>query len=265
MQSVSLSDHIEMEFAPEITVSCDDPAVPDGEENIAFAAARLLAGESGVQSGCAIRIRKGIPAAAGLGGGSGNAAAVLAGLSVLWGIDLPRERLIELGARLGSDVPFFFVGGTALCRGRGEIVTPLSPIPPSLRLLLVTPAVEISSSFAYKELNRLRLTKKSALSKLGHEPEFRLGPDEIEKSLFNHLEESVLPAYPLVRATIERVTRLCDSGAIMSGSGPSVFGFLGKSGEYFEDELLSRFDDSRKVAVVHPVGCGFHLESSSEI
>ncbi len=263
LQTISLSDRLEVERAREIRVTCDDPAVPDGEKNIAFAAARLLQSEYGIQEGCAVRISKGIPAAAGLGGGSGNAAAVLALLSKLWGLGLSQEKLMELGGRLGSDVPFFFVGGTAICRGRGEIVEPLPPIPASVRLLLVTPGVEISSSFAYKELSRLGLTKNSAFSRIGDVSEYRLDSDRLGETLFNRLEESVLPDYPLVKATIEQVARICHSGAIMSGSGPSVFGILGSDEELSGEELTSQFDGSRKVAVVHPVSCGFSLEDSS--
>jgi len=263
MQAVSLSDTIEIDRADGISVSCDDPAVPDGEGNIVHAAASLLREEEGVQSGCSIRIRKRIPAAAGLGGGSSNAAAALAGLSRLWSLDLTRARLIALGGRLGSDVPFFFMGGTVRCRGRGEKMEPLAPIPPSTRFLLVTPRAEISSSFAYKELDRLRLTSGSPSDSMSSVLGLLANSGTWDGSLFNRLEESVLPAYPLVKATIDSLTSQCGSPAIMSGSGSTVFGILGDDLDPEETELLFQCNDNRNTAVVYPVSSGFRLLDSS--
>ena len=129
MQAVSIAD--EVEFAPaaglSLTIAHGAPAfaAPPGEDNLAMRAARLLQREAGATRGAAILLRKRIPAAAGLGGGSSDAAAALLGLRRLWGLDLDADALRELAARLGSDVPFFVSGGTALAEGRGERLTPL--------------------------------------------------------------------------------------------------------------------------------------------
>ena len=129
MQAISLADEIEFEPAAglSLTIERGGPAfaAPPGEDNLVMRAARLLQREAGAPQGAAILLRKRIPAAAGLGGGAGDAAAALLGLRRLWGLDLDADALRELAARLGSDVPFFVSGGTALAEGRGERLTPL--------------------------------------------------------------------------------------------------------------------------------------------
>ncbi len=130
MQMVGLFDEVTVSLGgPGISVTCDSHAVPSGEENIAWKAALEMLRISSKEVGLAIEIKKNIPVAAGLGGGSGNAAAVLAAANRLLGMGLDRDRLAEIGARIGMDVPFFFFGPTALARGRGEILTELPPLP----------------------------------------------------------------------------------------------------------------------------------------
>ncbi len=261
MQAVSVADTITLEEAEALSVVADDPSVPQGEGNIVWAAAKLLAREAAVPAACAIQIAKKIPAVAGLGGGSSDAAAVLAGLSALWSLGASAEDLKKLGGRLGSDVPFFFHGGAAICRGRGEEVEPIVSLAASERLLLVTPPVEISSSLVYKELDRLRLTRGSSFSNMGIGSVPGVGTAARGISLFNRLEDAVLPTYPIVKAMIDRVSSAAHSNAIMSGSGPSVFAFLDR--EENDGTLLSRFDDGRFAAVVHPVSCGFRIRTCS--
>lgn len=136
LHAISLADEIAFAPAPELSLAMDPPetgafssaaAAPAGEDNLVLRAARLLRREAGVKAGAAIRLRKRIPVAAGLGGGSSDAAATLRGLRRLWGLDLDADALRELAAQLGSDVPFFVTGGAALAEGRGERLTPLPP------------------------------------------------------------------------------------------------------------------------------------------
>ncbi len=136
LQAISLADEISFESAADLSLAVGPPlagalpsaaSVPTGDDNLVMQAARLLRREAGVREGAAIRLRKRIPAAAGLGGGSSDAAAALRGLRRLWGLDLGADALRELAARLGSDVPFFVTGGAALAEGRGERLTPLPP------------------------------------------------------------------------------------------------------------------------------------------
>ena len=125
LHAVGLADHLTFEESEGLSLECDDPAI-EGEENLVLRAARLLQQAAGSGRGASITLRKGIPIAAGLGGGSSDAAVTLLALSRLWGIGLSRERLMELGATLGSDVPFFVQGSEcALATGRGERVAPL--------------------------------------------------------------------------------------------------------------------------------------------
>ncbi len=143
MTTIDLADTVRLRPAPSLDVRLSGRyagAVGDGERELAAEAARALAAAAGREPGVAIEVVKAIPVAAGLGGGSSDAAAVLRGLDRLWGLDWPLERLSEVAAAIGSDVPFFLHGGTARCRGRGERVEPLRDLRP-LRLLVLLPPV----------------------------------------------------------------------------------------------------------------------------
>jgi 4-diphosphocytidyl-2-C-methyl-D-erythritol kinase len=220
MQMVGLFDEVTVSLGgPGISVSCDSHAVPSGRENIAWKAALEMLRISGKEVGLAITIKKNIPVAAGLGGGSGNAAAVLAALNRLLGIGLDRERLAEIGARIGMDVPFFFFGPTALAQGRGEILTELTPLP-QIPILLINPGIEISTAWVYKKLN-LRLTKKGDCTKIA-----RLNIRNIASGLHNDLEQVTSAVHPVINRIKDALLDRGAVGALMSGSGPTVFGIF---------------------------------------
>jgi 4-diphosphocytidyl-2-C-methyl-D-erythritol kinase len=220
MQMVGLFDEVTISLGGQgIRVTCDSQAVPSGRENIAWKAASEMLGISGKEAGVAIEIKKNIPVAAGLGGGSGNAAAVLVALNRLLGIGLDRVRLSEIGARIGMDVPFFFFGPTALARGRGEILTELSPLP-HIHILLVNPGVETPTAWVYKNLN-LRLTKKGDCNKIA-----RLNLRNIALGLHNDLETVTSVRHPVINRIKEALVDRGAVGALMSGSGPTVFGIF---------------------------------------
>jgi 4-diphosphocytidyl-2-C-methyl-D-erythritol kinase len=220
MQMVGVFDEVTVSLGgPGISVTCNSHAVPSGEENIAWKAAKAMLGFSGKDVGLVIKIKKNIPVAAGLGGGSGNAAAVLAALNRLVGIGLERDRLAEIGARIGMDVPFFFFGPTALARGRGEILTELPPLPP-VPILLVNPGVETSTAWVYKNLN-LRLTKKVDCNKIA-----RLNLRNIASGLHNDLESVTSALHPVINRIKDALLDQGAVGALMSGSGPTVFGMF---------------------------------------
>jgi 4-diphosphocytidyl-2-C-methyl-D-erythritol kinase len=138
LQTIDWADELVVEAAVDLSFSCDDPAL-DTDENLAFQAARLLRKYAGVRQGARITLQKKVPVAAGLGGGSSDAAAALQALNRLWDLGLPPGTVERLAAELGSDVPFFLRGGTALAQGRGERLTPLPPQPMAWVLLLVPP------------------------------------------------------------------------------------------------------------------------------
>ncbi len=220
MQMVDLCDSLRLELKRgETEVLCDHPGAPQGRGNIAYGAAELLKKRTGAGQGARIFIRKLIPMAAGLGGGSGNAAAVLLGLNSLWGAGLTRAELVEVASELGSDVPFFLCSPRALARGRGELVESLPPESPR-PVLLVRPPMEVSSSWAYESL-KMRLTSGTLDNSIS---QCSLG---MKNSLFiNDLEGVVNAKYPVIAYLRKRLTELGAAGACMSGSGPTVFGLF---------------------------------------
>jgi 4-diphosphocytidyl-2-C-methyl-D-erythritol kinase len=142
LQTIDLCDSLEMETAADLTLETTAEGLPPPEENLTMRAARLLRESTGCSGGARMHLTKTIPVAAGLGGGSSDAAAALRGLDRLWGLALPHERLLELAAELGSDVPFFLQGGTALAEARGERITPL-PDAGRTAILVVVPPLSI--------------------------------------------------------------------------------------------------------------------------
>jgi 4-diphosphocytidyl-2-C-methyl-D-erythritol kinase len=220
MQMVGLADEVTVSLdGPGISVRCDSAAVPSGERNIAWKAAAEMLRISGKDVGLAIEIKKNIPVAAGLGGGSGNAAAVLAAANRLLGLEFDRIRLAAIGARIGMDVPFFFFGPTALARGRGELLTELPPLP-KFWVLLVNPGFETSTAWVYKNVN-LRLTKKVDCNKIS-----RLTIRTIAQGLHNDLETVTLSVHAIIGRIKDALFAQGAMGALMSGSGPTVFGIF---------------------------------------
>jgi len=218
MQMVDLYDDVTVALrGAGIDVTCDKDAVPSDERNVAWKAAKLMLEGSRSTKGLAISIRKRIPVAAGLAGGSGNAAAVLVAANRLLNAGFGTERLMELGTRIGMDVPFFFSGPTALATGRGEIITPLPP-PNAFHVLLVNPGFETSTAWAYQNAN-LRLTKRVECTRIA-----RLTVSKIAASLHNDLEAVTAAAHPVIREIKDALLMQGAIGACMSGSGPTVFG-----------------------------------------
>ncbi len=260
MQTVSLADELTFERAGAgvVTVTCDAPDIPGGEENLVHRAAVLLRAHAGDASlGARIHIAKRVPAGAGLGGGSSNAACALIALSKLWHLETNERTFIQLAAKLGSDVPFFLYGGAAHCTGRGERVFPQPSLSESHAFLLVTPNVHVSSAFAYNELDRFRLTSGFTAPKMGPPEEDMPGPGALVKRLYNSFDEVVLPAFPIIRDVKSRMAGHCSSHVILSGSGSSLFGVLAPPG--VERDFASEFADCRLAQVVHPTDHGIVL------
>ncbi len=218
MQMVGLYDQVRVALrGPGISVKCDSKAVPSGEGNIAWKAATAMLDLYGQASGLTIEIKKNIPAAAGLGGGSSDAAAVLLAANILLNMGLDRTKLAEIGTGIGMDVPFFFYGPLAGAKGRGELLTRLPPLP-RFWVLLVNPGFETSTAWVYKNLN-LRLTKKVDCNKIAS-----LKVGNIAELLHNDLETVTAAAHPVILKIEEALAAQGAMGARMSGSGPTVFG-----------------------------------------
>ncbi len=219
MQAVALYDEVTVALRPSgIEVSCDAAAVPAGEGNIAWKAAAAMLDRAG-GGGLSVRITKRIPVAAGLGGGSSDAAAVLSAANALLGLGLDGAELARIGTGLGMDVPFFFSGPLAIARGRGEMLQPV-PALPKFWVLLVNPGFETSTAWVYKNLN-LRLTRKVDCTKIA-----RLSVRNMAHELHNDLESVTAAAHPVIPKIEAALLERGALGARMSGSGPTVFGIF---------------------------------------
>ncbi len=228
MVPVAFGDEITLQLRKtSITLECDNPNLPTDDTNLAMRAAKLLAQSFGVEQGVKISLQKRTPLAAGLGGGSSNAASVLTGLNRLWNIDAPPGRLGELAVSMGSDINFFLSGGAAVCRGRGERVEPI-PCKLSASVLLVNPGFGISTKWAYESWARLasRLTAKPPeVSLLVH----ALAGGDLEgvaRLLYNALEVPSVGKFPVLELMKKAMRDGGAVGALMSGSGATVFGLF---------------------------------------
>jgi 4-diphosphocytidyl-2-C-methyl-D-erythritol kinase len=204
-----------------IRLECRAADIPAGESNLAYRAAQAFYREWGRTGGVEIRLRKRIPAAAGLGGGSSNAASVLIGLNHLYGKPFTRRRLMAIGRSLGADVPFFIFQAPALASGIGDRLEPYPDVPP-YRAVLVCPAIPVSTPTVFREFN-LRLTNCSKKITKG-----RLKKEKYTPAMHgcNDLETVTLGRHPELAALKHRLLRLGAEGALMSGSGPTVFGLF---------------------------------------
>ncbi|MBN1283259.1 MAG: 4-(cytidine 5'-diphospho)-2-C-methyl-D-erythritol kinase [Proteobacteria bacterium] len=204
-----------------ITISVDGQADDGmaGERNLAFRAARAFIEHAGVKAGVAIELTKRVPVAAGLGGGSSDAAAVLRGLNSLWGVGLTVDELAGIGARLGADVPFFCHRGPAFVEGIGDRVSVYETFP-KCSYLLINPGFPLSTPWVYDQWD-LQLTMKPPDARV--RPLFQVFSDVIA-SLHNDLERVTIPAHPEIGVIKGALMESGAAGALMSGSGPTVFG-----------------------------------------
>jgi 4-diphosphocytidyl-2-C-methyl-D-erythritol kinase len=228
MTMVDLADRLEMEELPRDTIIISSQAgyIPLDEKNLAFQAAKLIKDRYDVRKGVYIHLDKKIPVAAGLAGGSSDAAATLRGLNRLWRLGIPEEELRELGAELGSDVPYCVSGGTAIARGRGEKLERIDN-PPQCWVVLAKPPINVSTADVYGRLRAAELKQHPSLK--GMVSAISRGSfQDICANLGNVLESVTLPLYPEVRQLKESMQRLGADGVLMSGSGPTVFGLVSK-------------------------------------
>ena len=221
MQCVDLCDTLLFENSEALEIVSDIADLPQ-EKNLVFRAASLMRDMVGGRRGAKIALTKDIPLAAGMGGGSSDAAATLVGLDRLWGTDLGADRLREMGAAIGSDVPFFIGNSYAAAEGRGERIRPLQGAP-ELSLLLINPRIVVSTAWAYTAC-QIGLTKKPVDIKLFCQTLARKDFNALSSMLVNDLESAVVSAYPEIGRIKERLYQLGASAAAMSGSGSTVFG-----------------------------------------
>lgn len=241
LQSVELADQIDIQSSDtqNIYISCDHPQVPTDETNLAYRAAQLMCNVfpevHANYGGVSIKIHKRIPVAAGLAGGSGNAAAVLVGINLMWNLGLTQPELQELAAKLGSDIPFCISGGTAIATGRGEKLSALQDLDDIWVVLAKYNHISVSTPWAYKTYRQQYSDSyvadaagiKSRSAKVRSSPLVKAithkNSTEIGKLIYNDLEKVVLPEYPQVAALKAAFAAQNILGTMMSGSGPTVF------------------------------------------
>jgi 4-diphosphocytidyl-2-C-methyl-D-erythritol kinase len=228
MQPVALHDALSFSRGGSgVTLTCDDPLLPTDGKNLVHRAATAFLEATGISEGVQIHLEKRIPLAAGLGGGSGNAATTLMGLNELFGQPAPSARLHELAAKLGSDIPFFLQNGPALATGRGENITPLAAFP-ALRgasLVLVHPGFGISTAWAYQNLARFpgALNGRPGRARELVDLLQRSDPAAAGAAFYNSLESPALEKYPLLALFQEFFRANGAAATLMSGSGSTTF------------------------------------------
>lgn len=229
---ISLHDTLAAEVADggEITLECAAPDIPRDERNLAIRAAKALQQRYAVPGGMHFRLEKTIPTGSGLGGGSSNAAAALRLANMLWGVNAPDGELREIAVRIGADVPFFLHGGTCLCRGVGEIITPLAAgLPASVGMGLFLPPIHSDTAAAYRTL-RLPPPGRHRPAARFIEALERGDVDAIEEEAFNRFEATVFAALPALARFKTGLEERIGRPARMSGSGSGLW-FLLRAGE----------------------------------
>ena len=250
MQTVGLYDRIDLvrKDAPGIAVETNLHYLPANENNLAWKAASLLMEEFRVKEGVQIRLRKFLPVAAGMAGGSSDAAAVLFGVNKMFGLGLTRRQLMERGVAIGADVPYCVLRGTALSEGIGEILTPLPPVP-QCQVLIAKPGVSVSTRFVYEHLKADQLRPDQHPDIDGMLEAIRRGDlYGIAGCLGNALETVTIPAYPVIGQIKEQMMERGSIGCLMSGSGPTVFGLFSSPRAAADAYEAFRYGPGRELA-----------------
>ena len=252
-QTVALSDELIFREDPvHVSLSCSAPELDSAESNLVYRATMLLKERTGCSLGARIRLEKRIPIAAGLAGGSGNAAATLVALNSLWDLRLTARQIHEFALELGSDVPYCVIGGTLAATRRGEVMTPLSPAPATW-LLLVHPPMPVSASRVY---NSSKLAFSNERPFAGKTARFRAAIRHVErgdwdKAVFNRMEDPVFASHPQLADAKQRLIEGGCVAAAMSGSGPTLFGICRTRNA--ASRLAERFSDYT-TSVVSTIG-----------
>lgn len=227
MMAITLFDQVKLVRAAELTLTCSDPALSRGPDNLAYRAAEELRSTAGIQVGAEIHLTKQIPMQAGLAGGSSDAATTLLGLNRLWNLNFNHEKLTEVAAKIGSDVAFFLKGATARCQGRGEIVKPVRFVRP-LYFVIVCPQEGLSTADVYR---RVQVPSPPRSADAICQALASGDLEAIGRELFNRLEEPAMSLSPMIREIKEVVARFNPIGCLMSGSGSSLFALCAKAEE----------------------------------
>ena len=241
MQTIDLYDSLDIKPIREdkIIIKCNKPYVPTDERNLAYKAAKLFKETYNINKGVFINIEKNIPMSAGLAGGSTDAAAVLKGMNKIFDMNIDEHKLMELGVKIGADVPYCIKGGTALCEGIGEVITPLKSFKDNI-VVLVKPPFGVSTKEVYGDLDLNKVFKHVEVEKIID----YIDKDDLKgvcENMKNILENVTLRNYPTIRGIKKNMWINGSVGVMMSGSGPTVFAF-------FEDMVKAQrcYDNMKK-------------------
>ncbi|HJD12561.1 MAG TPA: 4-(cytidine 5'-diphospho)-2-C-methyl-D-erythritol kinase [Candidatus Ruminococcus avistercoris] len=239
MQTIRMYDQLDItrNIQPGIHIKTNLPYLPVNENNLVFKAAKLLMDEFQIQEGLSIQLKKVIPVSAGMAGGSSDAAAALVGVNKIFALGLSRKELMERGRQIGADVPYCVMRGTALAEGIGEILTPLPPVPQGY-VLVGKPGVNVSTKFVYGRLDAANLKEHPDIDGMVA----ALGQKDLRQvadKLGNVLETVTVPEYPVIDEIKKSMVRWGALNALMSGSGPTVFGLFDdrEKAEYASEKL----------------------------
>lgn len=225
MQTVGIYDVLTFEKASEgIVITTDSGELPTNEDNLIYKAAKLLFDKYGVAEGVRIHLEKQIPIAAGMAGGSTDAAATLKGINELFELGCDEEELKTIGVKIGADVPYCVMGGTALAEGIGEKLTALTPAP-DCYLLVAKPDINVSTKYVYEHLDALKSYEHPDIDGMVNAIEEGNLAGVVER-MGNVLQDVTIPAHPIIETLKERMLELGADGSMMSGSGPTVFGIF---------------------------------------
>ncbi len=253
IQSINLADKVIITEEREgIKIKCNHPQVPVDSQSLAYKSAEKMLKKYGIERGVKIEIDKKIPLASGMAGGSANSATILVGINKLFSLNLSNEVLREIGEELGTDVPFCIQNGTALAYQRGEKITLLPPINPPLWIVVINPGFKISTQWAYNnlDLEKVKGRKDNTKAMLTVLKEGK--SQEIAKNLFNSFEELVIKKFPEIEKVKDRLINEGALGALMSGSGPTVFGIAQNKKEALQiyEKLILEY---KSIWVVHTI------------
>lgn len=254
MQTVGIFDRIDLSWksSPGIQVETNLHYLPTNENNLVYKAARLLMDEFGIQDGVTIRLNKFIPVAAGMAGGSSDAAAILFGMNKMFQLGLSTQELMRRGVKIGADVPYCVMRGTALSEGIGEILTPLPPMP-QCQVLIAKPAINVSTRFVYENLyaNDLRPEQHPDIDAI-IDGIRKKDVYQIAENLGNVLETVTVKEYPVIQTLKCQMLEYGAIGSLMSGSGPTVFGlFTNPKAAQFAYEEFRYGSESRAAKQVY--------------
>ena len=249
MQSVEFCDVVSIEKSDKIKVSCNNPDIPDGKDNLAYKACELMIEKFGIPHGFNIKIHKNIPVAGGMAGGSTDAAAVMRGINKMCNLGVTTQELMELGVTLGADIPFCIQQKPALAQGIGEKLTPVTGLSKDIYILLVNPNISVSTKEIYQRIDNSKMFNRVNNEALIEALKTK-NNEEISKNMFNVMEEVTKELCPQIEEIISSLKSNGAFAALMSGSGATCYGLFTDKNDAIKAQCAF---NNYFTAITHPV------------